>query len=129
MREPSSSMKNVSSCMLYTWVLCLFKVVCIIRWISFLICGFNNEWSLRMDESIVQLHCSDLFLFLGMDEHIGAIAFFQTFPRNGWECQCNCIFLNSSCSSNWMNILVQLHFIELPLLFKMDENIGAIAFF
>jgi hypothetical protein len=37
-----------------------------------------------MDENIVQLHCSDLFLFLGMDEHIGAIAFFQT-PLAPWN--------------------------------------------
>ncbi len=74
---------------------------------------------------------SELFLFFRTDENIGAIAFFWTLliPSNGWKCWCNCIFLNSSCSSKWINILVQLHFFELLLFLKMDENIGAITFF
>ncbi len=107
MREPSSSMKNVSSCMLYTWVLCLFKVVYIIRWISFLMILWFQQ---------------------GMVIENGwkccAIAFFWPLlvPWNGWTYWCNCIFPNSSCSLEWMKMLVQLHFSKLLLLLGMDEN-------
>lgn len=50
-------------------------------------------------------------------------------PWNGWTYWCNCIFPNSSCSLEWMKMLVQLHFSKLLFFIGMDENVSAIAFF